>query len=400
VNVRAERFPLFDSLRAVAALSVLAAHAALFAGMYTSDSFLRPYVSQLGAGITIFYVISGFLLYRPFVRARFADEPRPSTSVYAWRRLLRIVPAYWLALTVIAVWLSMSPVVKPAWHALVLYGFGQVYSTETIPLGLQQAGTLCVEVTFYAFLPLWALAGRRRGFRAELAALALLWLFSLVWKLVAFRYVTPFAVDSGPWLATLPGVLDDFAVGMTIAVLSARGLPPALERAVRRSWPWWLAAAAAFVVVCRAIDVPRAGDGGAYLARHELLTLMAAALIVPAVFAWERRDAVRRLLGRRELLYVGLVSYGVYLWHYALVQKVATGTRGWMTDTLGLGPTGRFLLLLAIGLAASVAIASVSYHALERPLMALGRRATRRPGREQPDEALREPTPASTIARS
>src|SRR3954470_1351783 len=116
VNVRAERFPLMDSLRAVAALSVLAFHAAFFAGMYTSDSPLRPYLAQPLAGVTVFFVISGFLLYRPFVRARAADDPAPRASAYAWRRFLRIVPAYWLALTVIAVWLSLDTVFHPAWH--------------------------------------------------------------------------------------------------------------------------------------------------------------------------------------------------------------------------------------------------------------------------------------------
>ena len=401
MNVRAERFPLIDSLRAIAALSVLAAHAALFAGLWTSDSFLSPYVIQLNAGVSVFYLISAFLLYRPFVRARFADEPAPSTGAYAWRRFLRIVPAYWVALTVIAVWLSLSSVVKPAWHAVVLYGFGQIYSTETVPLGIYQAGTLCVEVTFYAFLPLWAYMMRRRGFRGELAGLAALWLFSLGWKLFAFGQVTPFASDSTPWLNPLPGVLDQFAVGMALAVVSVRGLPAGLERAVSRAWPWWVGAAAAYVAVSVGIGAPRLdAGGGVYLLRQELLTVFAAALLVPAAFAWDRGGGVRRLLAWRPLLYVGLVSYGVYLWHYALVRESSTRIQDWLTGTLGFGPTARFLVLFAIGVALSVAVASLSYYAIERPLMALGRRVRRPPEREQSDEALAEPAPATTIARN
>jgi peptidoglycan/LPS O-acetylase OafA/YrhL len=399
MNVHAERFPLIDSLRAIAALSVLAAHAALFAGLYTSSSLLRPYVSQLGAGVTVFYVISGFLLYRPFARAALGGEPLPRTGAYAWRRFLRIVPAYWVALTAIALVFSMSSVVTPLWHAAVLYGFGQVYSVQTIPLGLYQAGTLCVEVTFYAFVPLWALAMRGRGFRGQLAALGGLWLFSLAWKLFAFGQVSPFSRESGPWLATLPGVLDQFAVGMTLALVSARGLPRALAPAVRRAWPWWLTATAAYLSVGLLVGIPRLDTGGGpYILLHELLTVFAASLIVPAAFAWERRDAVRRLLARRALLYLGLVSYGIYLWHYAIVQHVSFRTRDWMVDTLGLGPSARFVVLLAVGMAGSVAIASVSYYVVERPFLSLKRLVRRGPDRAEPSEAISESAPAPPVA--
>ena len=396
MNVRAERFPLIDSLRAIAALSVLAAHAALFGGLFTSSSVLRPYVTQLGAGVTVFYVISGFLLYRPFARAALADEPLPRTGAYAWRRFLRIVPAYWVALTAIALWLSLSPVFTPAWHALVLYGFGQVYSLETTPLGLPQAGTLCVEVTFYAFLPLWALATRRLAFRGQLAGLAGLWLFSLAWKLGVLARLTAFSRESAPWLATLPGVLDQFAVGMALALVSARGVPASLGHALRRSWPWWAAAGTAYVLVGLVVGIPTLDSGGGtYLLRHELLTVFAAGLLVPAAFAWERRDAVRRLLARRELMYIGLVSYGVYLWHYAIVQQAGEHLDGWMKGTLGLGATGRSALLLVVGFAGSLAVASASWYAIERPALSLKRLFGAAPRGEERGEAIAEPAPAA-----
>ena len=106
LNARAERFPLFDSLRAIAALSVIGVHGAVTAGIY-NDSTLRQFVSHLDVGVQIFFVISGFLLYRPFARARLEGADRPATGPYAWRRFLRIVPAYWVALTVIA-WVQLD----------------------------------------------------------------------------------------------------------------------------------------------------------------------------------------------------------------------------------------------------------------------------------------------------
>jgi peptidoglycan/LPS O-acetylase OafA/YrhL len=399
MNVRAERFPLMDSLRAIAALSVLAFHAAFFAGMYTSDSVLRPYLAQPGAGVAVFFAISGFLLYRPFVRARLEDEPSPRLGPYAVRRFLRIVPAYWLALTVVAVWLSLDIVGDPAWHVPLFYGFGQIYTADTALSGLAQAWTLCVEVTFYAFLPLWALAMRRRGVRAELLALAALAAASLGWKLFATRHVRPSALDSGPWLMPLPNFLDQFAAGMALAVVSVRGLPDRLERSTRRALPWWLLAALAYWVMCTRIGLDgRLGDRitrPEFLLRHELEIVVAVGLLVPAIFAAERGGAVRRLLAWRPLLYLGLVSYGIYLWHEAIVRQIAKGISHWLSDTVGLGVDARFAVLSALTLAAATAIATVSYYGVERPLLRRGRRAGGDPDAEQPGEALAEPTPAA-----
>jgi peptidoglycan/LPS O-acetylase OafA/YrhL len=95
VNVRAERFPLIDSIRAISALAILGVHAALVAGVYTSGSVLGTYTLHLDTGVTVFFLISAFLLYRPFVIARVSGEPGPRTGAYAWRRFLRIAPGYW-----------------------------------------------------------------------------------------------------------------------------------------------------------------------------------------------------------------------------------------------------------------------------------------------------------------
>src|SRR6476661_10432506 len=104
MNARATRFPLLDSLRAIAALAVLATHAAVFAGLETSGGTTTgQYAARLDAGVAVFFVISGCLLYRPFARARLTGAQTPATGPYAWRRFLRIFPAYWVALILITV---------------------------------------------------------------------------------------------------------------------------------------------------------------------------------------------------------------------------------------------------------------------------------------------------------
>ena len=400
MNVRAERFPLVDSLRAVAALAVLSFHAAFFAGMYTSDSPLRPYLAQPTAGISLFFVISGFLLYRPFVQARREGDPSPSTRAYAWRRFLRIVPAYWVALTVVAIWLSIDTVFDPAWHVLVFYGFAQIYVHPLEIDGLGQAWTLCVEVTFYALLPLWALAMRRLGARGELAALASLCVVSIAWKLYATQYID--TVNTGQWLLPLPTFLDQFAVGMALAIASVHAVPARVEGHLQRAWPWWLLAAVAYWAMSTQIGLDGSLDERAgrseFMLRHGLSTVVAGSLLVSAVFGWQRRDRVRRVLGWRPLLFVGLVSYGLYLWHLAVVQKVAKATADFMVDS-GMGVETRFVFVLALAGAGAGAIATASYFLVERPALRLKRLVGPPPERHQPGEALAESAPAGTAKR-
>ena len=148
MNARADRFPLVDALRAIAALAVLGAHAAFFGGAYDGHTALGPYAQRLDVGVTVFFLISGFLLYRPFLLARVDGEAAPATGAYAWRRFLRIVPAYWLALSVTVLALG-TPGVFTADGLPTYYGLAQTYRTATIGGGLTQAWTLSIELAFY-----------------------------------------------------------------------------------------------------------------------------------------------------------------------------------------------------------------------------------------------------------
>src|SRR4051794_41542872 len=90
------RFPLLDPLRAVAALCIVVTHTAAYSH-FNSLNPLGAWTARLDCGVAIFFVLSGFLLYRPFVAARLGGRPGPSVGRYARRRLLRIIPAYWVA---------------------------------------------------------------------------------------------------------------------------------------------------------------------------------------------------------------------------------------------------------------------------------------------------------------
>ncbi len=158
-NLATPRYPLLDSLRGVAALTVFGAHAFLFlfAEGIGRDS---PLVTRLDPGIAIFLLLSAFLLYRPFAQARLDGTEPPATVPFFIRRLLRIVPVYWVVLTVVALYFGFSYVAAPG-GVVTFYGFLQIYDVENITRGVGQAWTICVEMTFYLLLPVWAWALRR-----------------------------------------------------------------------------------------------------------------------------------------------------------------------------------------------------------------------------------------------
>ena len=134
--------------------------------------------------MAVFFVISGFLLYRPLVAARMAGAPRVRIRDYARRRALRIIPAYWVALTVLAIYPGLPGMFGP--DTWVYYGFGQDYRVSTVTQGIGPAWSLGCEVIFYALLPFLSIAlalcasrvSQRHWWWVELAALAVLALAS------------------------------------------------------------------------------------------------------------------------------------------------------------------------------------------------------------------------------
>lgn len=367
----ARRFPLVDALRALAALAVVGTHTAVFAGADADDTLLGPYAQRLDAGVTLFFLISGFLLYRPWVAARHEGRPGPATGAYAWRRALRIGPAYWLALT--AALLLVPAAGGWTWgRTPALFAFGQSYRQETLGAGLVQGWSLSVELAFYAFLPVWA-AGLRRlrgGFRTEWLALAALAATSVLYQ-VAVVATTGSArqVVLGPLLLTLPAYLDQFAFGMGLAVASVQFQGPSrlLDRGPAASW---LVAGIAFWAASTQIGISKhffgAWTPAQYLARHALYLVIAACLLWPAVLGEGGR--IRRLLANRVLAWIGVVSYGVFLWNTTVLdQLAAAGYR----PVLGLHPYVAWPLAVV---PITLMLAAASWYGLERPLQRLSHR--------------------------
>src|SRR3954471_10836988 len=90
---RVERaYPTLDGLRLLAATAVVITHTGFATGHYTSDAF-GGLLARLEIGVPVFFVLSGFLLTRPYVLAGVHGIAGPRTRAYLWRRTLRILPA-------------------------------------------------------------------------------------------------------------------------------------------------------------------------------------------------------------------------------------------------------------------------------------------------------------------
>jgi peptidoglycan/LPS O-acetylase OafA/YrhL len=386
-------FPCFDGLRAIAAVSVLLLHTAWVSG-FTARSSWGAYTSRLEIGVAVFFLISGFLLYRPFALSHLSERDSPGIRHFWQRRFLRIVPAYWLALTVLTFVFGVTTV-GPGWQGfLIHYLFLQIYFPTTVFNGITQAWSLCTEVSFYLFLPLYAalIYLRRRSPQRQL-----LWELSGLIVLTAISYAFrwwflhlplltvrngKFVAICAPNCAThpqwtslmadwLPSYLDLFALGMLLAVVSVwfaeQSWEPTWLRHRLMPWISWTCAAFCFWAVSHVVNeknllyfiTPEAN-----IERQALYGAFAFFLLLPAVFGPQDRSLVRRLLRSWPMASLGVISYGIYLWHLDLVNLSLQWT-GWLP---GHEP---FWILALLVFALSVAFASGSYFVLERPLLRL-----------------------------
>jgi peptidoglycan/LPS O-acetylase OafA/YrhL len=395
-----ERFPCFNGLRATAALLVVLHHTAFTTAFdqrglripFTQHVWdVGPYFLHMDIGVEIFFLISGFLLYRPMVAAAFADRSPRDVRTYARHRFLRIYPAYWVAFVCIALFVGVYMPVAGGRSLLSYFFLVHLYDPGYVMVGttrvwralggISQSWTLVVEVSFYIFLPLYAALMRRIGagrdresrFRLELAMLVVLYGVSVAWRAAVYWAVpgnSAFAFLGNFWL---PANLDLFALGMGLAVVrtwsEARGEPvPLLERIGRLDWLWWLLAAFTFHAVTFWIGLPDNLTlvlGGKAFLRELLYSLAAFLLLLPAVFGPQDRGITRRFLQLRPMVYLGMISYGIYLWHQAFIEKVHRWG-GWADNPL---PNGPFLATLIPALALTIVVATLSWYLVEAPLL-------------------------------
>ena len=364
-----------DSMRAIAALSVLTFHTLYQAGL---PQPFEGYARAGNQGVAVFFLISGLLLYHPFATAHIRQSSPPWVAGYAWRRALRIIPVYWIALLALAVFSSKAEPLPGG--ALRYFLFGQIYDHRTIVHGISQAWTLDVEVTFYLLIPVFALlvrSTRRKTevgrLRAELAALAGLAALSWIFRLWVHSHFDLHDPHSFPYRYALPYHLDLFAIGMALAVGTVwwREHPRFdIGRVVDRApWVCWLVALGALTAISLEFGgADRVESWNGDIGLHLLVVVMAVAALLPAAVGEPGKGSLRRrVLADPRLLWLGLISYSIYLWHGGIATRVAP-------HIIGNGPSpldaiGAELAVVAL----AVVVSAVSYRLIEQPALGLGR---------------------------
>jgi peptidoglycan/LPS O-acetylase OafA/YrhL len=365
------RFDGLDGMRAVAAYSIMVTHVGFESGLSFGAHPIAPWLSRLDAAVPVFFLLSGFLLYRPFV-VQALRGGRPSIARFYWRRALRVLPAYWLAIIVTLGLLSVRPASPADW--LSYLSLTEVYNGHDLDTSLGHMWTLAVEVTFYLVLPVLAFSlrlGRRSADRmvaCQFGMLAAVIAASIGWQILAMQVPALGYTATAKWL---PGSLDWFAGGMLLAVCSAAPAGCAAMgrfREVLGQWAGspglcWAFAGALYWLVSLPLGGPldlAVPNTWQHLTKHVLEGLVVVFLLLPLTLG--KAGLLDRLLGNPVARFAGQISYGVYLWHLPLLVLIQRK----LQIPIFQGHFWRLLLLTAVS---STVLAALSWLFFERPLL-------------------------------
>jgi len=353
--------PALDGLRAVAVTMVIAYHL---------DFQILPGGFM---GVDLFFVLSGFLITSLLLREH-ATDGRIGLVAFWLRRARRLLPALFLFLGTVAVWaVNASPFERAGLRGDLLSALvyvtnwrfiaeGESYFQEfASPSPLQHLWSLAIEEQFYLVWPLLIAAalGIRliRSGRTPMLVVALL--VASVASAVALASTFDEYDPSVAYFATHTRA-HELLVGALAAVLADRS---SLVRRLAGRFAMPMAAVAGLVLV--GFFVLLRDSSPAYFIGGSVVFSVAAAVLVVSLTAGatSRRHLVERALALRPIAWVGVISYGLYLWHWPMIL--------WLTPSVGIdGP-----LLDVVRVGATFAISTASFFLLERPIRrgAIGR---------------------------
>jgi peptidoglycan/LPS O-acetylase OafA/YrhL len=348
-----------DGLRGLAALSIFVFHGWLYTMPEPSASHRSTVgdyaVHELRLGVVLFFVLSGFLLSRPWFAAALDGRDAPRLGRYVRTRAARILPAYYVALagSIVLLWgLDGTPGLRlpPADELPLFFVFGQNFAPGSVMKLNPPMWTLAIEVSFYAVLPAigWLalrVAPRRRSLAlipAALIAVGVLYNWSIAGQGLSMTFSKQLAA-----------MLPYFALGMLTALVAHR-------RTIDMRTKRLVIAGGVALVIADAFTKAAAPANGLDLTMlfsimRDTPSAVGFALIVGAL-AIAPRGA---LLGGTALVSLGTISYGFYLWHVPVYMVL----RGY--GLLPLDP----VLGTAAALAPSLALSAMSWFVFEKPVL-------------------------------
>lgn len=361
-----------DGLRGIAALGVAVSHVWLFVrgdGAAPDSRLLTGVLGEGRLGMPLFFVLSGFLIFRPFAAAALDGRPQPRPVPYAVRRLARIVPAYWLVMIATALLLLRleHPLAQPLSSLPTYLFFLQNYNEVTHGQLNPPTWSVAVEISFYVAVPFLGLAaavtaGKMRTLQARRRALA--------GACLALTVGGSYLIGQGTyheWLGTttdtLPMRMGSFGVGMLVAVL-AHG-----RTLGRRDATGLAVVGLGLVLMETASRIYLIGSEGLRDQLMDTPVSIGFGLLVAALVLG--RPVGGSMLSTPPLRVLGNWSFGLYLVHYPVISVLRSLERFPENPALA--------VLVVVGI--SLAISMVLWHLVERPAIGWAHRRTpsRRP---------------------
>ena len=368
-----KRNSALDSLRGLSTILIVVYHISFVSGYTVAHANSSgAYIDRLNIGVAIFFVLSGFLILRPFAHSLIHGSPLPKTRNYYLKRAARILPGYWLALFVLAGLDALTIVNTSGFirNVFIVHSFTE----HNVFTGIRQAWTLAIEMSFYVVVPAFAYVFVRQTKRRNgpvvvstlLKALSFLFLGAYAFRLFIHQIDFWFLDTAHIWL---PSHMDTLALGMGLAVLveapaSAKTLLKVKNFIANHTGSFVVCSVFVWLIsanINMAIGLNRT-EFHIDLLGHFLYGIASVLLVAP--FCVDSQALLVKAVSFRLFTWLGTISYGIYLWHMAFLG--GNFAEKYMPYTEN---DGQVLLRFLVVLPASIAIASLSYYVLERPIM-------------------------------
>lgn len=388
-----------DGARGLSAVGVAVMHVA---GNFSPNTAAQTKIGLVGMSLIFFFVLSGFLLYLPYVRRLTEDASvatAPSARNFAIHRIARIMPGYLVIFLLCNYVFQVAYIENPTLQDVGTdNGTGmitdpgqlianltlmQTYFPQYIFTGINPSWSLTLEFVFYTSLPLVAVLlfamRRRTSMRPLMIALSVPVFFIalgfvgkllLPWVSHYFGVTDPELMQWGPnWVAVYVRSFlvnaDNFAFGMLAAILMVameqKSMRERLSRRVQL-----ISALSLPVVIIVSLGLIALGNmfGTSGLAIASALVIV----VIVAPLARGQRSRIGELLESPPFLYVGKVSLSLYLLHFPIMLMMHR------FDLLAGDSIGGMTLNIVTVLVVTLLVSTVTYQAVEKPAMNIARR--------------------------
>ena len=366
-----------DGVRGLGCLAVIVGHVTIVYSPHTHDSAM---LGLLGIALILFFALSGFLLFLPYVRRLTAEPSKlrmPDSREFALHRVMRVFPAYLVIFLICNFVFRVAYIANPATvpkgtdagtgmitdpgQLLANLSLLQTYFPNYIQTGINPAWSLTLELAFYASLPLLALLVFALRKRVSVHPLllacippAILFVVGVVGRLYAPEVMH--MVDStrteilnwGPnwsavYLRSFLSSADMFAYGMAAAVMFVAVDQGAVsEKIQRRARTYAFTLMVPFLMVALLMSASQSVFSSSAIAAFSALLIY----VIIGPLALHQDSRLARWIDFKPFYYLGLISLSAYLWHYPLL--VLLGRYGWAGgDTWGGMTWNTFVIVTA-----------------------------------------------------